>query len=73
MMSSYLKELTPIVPHGWNSNLFTLHLCEEVMKKGNALFVYLTPEKDDYVEDILGISMLYKESTSKSILILIVL
>ena len=37
------------------------------MKKGNALFIYLNPEKDDSVEDIYGIDMLYKESTSKLI------
>ena len=35
------------------------------MKDRNTLFVYLNPKKDDYVEDIYGINMLYKESTSK--------
>ena len=37
------EELTTIVPHDWNSNLFTLYLCEKVMKKVNTLFVYLNP------------------------------
>ena len=37
------------------------------MKKGNVLFVYSNSEKDDSVEDISGINMLYKESTSKLI------
>ena len=37
------------------------------MKEENALFVYLNPEKDDSVEDISGINMLYKDSTSKLI------
>ena len=36
------------------------------MKK-NVLFVSLNPEKNDSVEDISGINMLYKESTSKLI------
>ena len=62
-----LKELTIIVPHDWNYNFFTLYLCEVVMKKGNASFIYLNPENDDSVEDIYGIDMLYKESTSKLI------
>ena len=66
------KELTPIVHHNWNSNLVALYL-SFFFEKGNALFVYLNPEKDDSVEDISGISMLYKKSTSKLILILILL
>ena len=37
------------------------------MKKGNALFVYLNPKKHDSVENISGINMLYKESTSQLI------
>ena len=37
------------------------------MKEEKALFVYLNPEKDDSVEDISGINMLYKDSTSKLI------
>ena len=57
------KELTTIVPHDWNSNLFALYLCEEVMKKGNILFVYLYSEKDDSVQNISGINMIYKDST----------
>ena len=39
------KQLTTIVPHDWNYNLFALYLCEVVMKKGNALFVYLNPTR----------------------------
>ena len=35
------------------------------MKDRNTLLVYLNPEKDNYVEAISGINMLYKESTSK--------
>ena len=34
-------------------------------EKRNDLFVYLNPEKDDSVEHISGINMLYKKSTSK--------
>ena len=45
--------------------MFALYLCEVIMKKGNTLFFYLNPERDDSVEDISGINMLYKESTSK--------
>ena len=37
------------------------------MKKGNILFVYLNPEKDDSVQNISGINMIYKDSTSKFI------
>ena len=54
------KELTTIVPHDWNSNLFALYLYEEVMKIGNALFVHINPETDDSVEDIPEINLLYK-------------
>lgn len=61
------KQLTTKVPHDWNSSLVVLFLCEVIMKKGKALFVYLNPKKDDSVEDISGINMLYKESTSKLI------
>ena len=35
------------------------------MKKGNALFIYLNPEKHDSVEDSSGINMLHKEPISK--------
>ena len=35
------------------------------MKKGNALFVYLNPEKHDSVEDSSGINMLHNEPISK--------
>ena len=61
------KELTTIFARDWTSNLFALYLCEVVTKKGNVLFVYSNSEKDDLVEDISGINMLYKESTSKLI------
>ena len=61
------KELRTIVPHDLNYNLFALHLCEEVMKKGNTLFVYYNPEKIDSVQDISGINLLYNDSTSKLI------
>ena len=37
------------------------------MKKWNKLCVYLNPDKHDSVEDISGINILYKESTSKLI------
>ena len=37
------------------------------MKKGNILFVYLYPEKDDSVQNISGINMIYKYSTLKNI------
>ena len=43
------------------------------MKKGNASFVHLNPEKNDSVEDVSGIAMLYKKLTSKLMLILILL
>ena len=35
------------------------------MKQANTLFIYLSPEKDDSIEDISGLNTLYKESTSK--------
>ena len=38
------------------------------MKKGNALIVYLNPEKDYTVEAISGIKVLYKESFSTLII-----
>ena len=59
------KQLTTIFPHDCNCHSFTIYLCEVVMKEGNALFVYLNPEKDDSVEHISGINMLYQKSTSK--------
>ena len=34
------KEVTTIVPHDWNSNLFALYMCEAVMKKG-ALYLFI--------------------------------
>ena len=34
------------------------------MKQSNTLFIYLSPEKDDSIEDISGLNLLYKESTS---------
>ena len=37
------------------------------MKQSNTLFIYLSPEKDDSIEDISGLNLLYKESTSKLI------
>ena len=61
------KQLTRKVPRVWNWNLFAIYLCEVVMKDWNALFDYSNPEKDDSVEDISKINMLYKESTSKLI------
>ena len=61
------KQLTTIFPHDCNCHSFTIYLCEVVMKEGNALFVYLNPEKDDYIEDFSGINVLYKESFSKLI------
>ena len=67
------KQLTTIVPNNWNINLFAIYLCEVVLKQANTLFKYLTPEKDDSIEDISGLNTLYKESTSKLILIRIVL
>ena len=61
------KQLTTIVPNDWNINLLAIYLCEVVMKHANALFIYLSPEKDDSIEDISGLNLLYKESTSKLI------
>ena len=61
------KQLTTIVPNDWNINLFAIYLCEVVMKQSNTLFIYLSPEKDDYLEDISGLKTLYKEPTSKLI------
>ena len=58
-------KLTTVVPRDWNSNLFALYLCEEVRKKRNDLIINLNPEKDDSIEDISGINILYKELTSK--------
>ena len=59
------KQLTTIVPNDWNINLFAIYLCEVVMKQSNTLFIYLSPKKDDSIEDISGLNTLYKESTSK--------
>ena len=61
------KQLTTIVPNECNINLFAIYLCEVVMKRSNTLFIYLSPEKDDSIEDISGLNTLYKESTSKLI------
>ena len=48
-----LKQLTTIVPHDCNCNMFAIHLFEKVAKEGNTFFVYyLNPEKNSYVEDI---------------------
>ena len=58
-------QLTTIVPHDWNYNCFTIYLCEVVIKDRNILFAYLNIEKDDPVEDIWGINIIYKESTPK--------
>ena len=59
------KQLTKIVPNDWNINLFTIYLCEVVMKQANTLSIYLNPGKDDYIEVMSGLNTLYKESTSK--------
>jgi len=59
------KQLTTIVPNDWNLNLFAIYLCEVVMKKANKISIYLSPVKDDSIEDISGLNMLYKVSTSK--------
>ena len=59
------KKLTTIVPHDWNCNVFAIYLWKVAMKEWNTLFDYLNSEKDDSVEDISGINMLYKESASK--------
>ena len=48
------KQLTTIVPNDLNINLFAIYLCEVIMKQTNTLFIYLSPEKDDYIEDISG-------------------
>ena len=48
------NQLTAIVPNDWNMNLFAIYLCEVVMKQANTLFIYLSPEKDDSIEDISG-------------------
>ena len=61
------KQLTTIVPNDWTINLFAIYLCEVVIKQSNTLFIYLSPEKDDSIEDISGLNTLYKESTSKLI------
>ena len=65
------KQLTTIVPNdcnfNLNCNLFVIYLCEVIMKQSNTLFIYLSPEKDDYIEDISVLNTLYKESTSKLI------
>ena len=61
------KQLTTIVTNDCNCNLFAIYLCEVVMKQSNTLFIYLSPEKDDSIEDISGLNLLYKESTSKLI------
>ena len=47
--------------------MFAIYLCEVVMKQANTSFIYLNPEKDDYIEDISGLNTLYKESSSKLI------
>ena len=46
------KQLTTIFPNDWNINLFAIYLCEVVMKQSNTLFIFLSPEKDDSIEDI---------------------
>ena len=56
------NQLTMIVPNDWSCNLFTIYLCENAMKNDNTLFVYLKPEKDNYIGDIPGLNTLYKES-----------
>ena len=56
-----------IVPNAWICNLFAIHLCENVMKNNNTLFVYLNPEKDDSIEDNPGLNTLYKELFPKLI------
>ena len=61
------NQLTIIVPNDWSCNLFAIYLCENVIKNDNTLFVYLKPEKDNYIGDIPGLNALYKESTSKLI------
>ena len=40
------KQLTIIIPNDWNVNLFTIYLCEVVMKQANTLFIYLYLEKE---------------------------
>ena len=61
------NQLTMIVPNDWTCNLFAIHLCENLMKNNNTLFVYLNLEKDDSIGDIPGLNTRYKESTSKLI------
>ena len=34
------------------------------MKQANTLFIHLSPEKDNYIEDISGLNTLYKDLTS---------
>ena len=58
------KQLTTIVSNDWDCNLFTIYLCEVVMKEVNTLFIYLNLEKDDSIKGISGLNTLYKESTS---------
>ena len=45
------KQPTTIVPNDWNINLLVFYLCEVVTKQVNTLFIYLSPEKDDSIED----------------------
>ena len=61
------NQLTMIVSNDWTCNLFAIYLCENVMKNDDTLFVYLKPDKDEYIGDIPGLNTLYKESTSKLI------
>ena len=61
------KQATTIIHHDCNCNFFCYWSMRSDMKEEKALFVYLNPEKDDSVEDISGINMLYKDSTSKLI------
>ena len=63
------KQMTTIVHNDCNCNLFAIYLCEVVMKQANTLFIYLNPEKDDYIETISGLNTLYKESTSTLIFV----
>lgn len=61
------NQLTMIVPNDQSCDLFTIYLCEKVIKNDNTSFVYLKPEKDDYIGDIPGLNALHKKSTSKLI------
>ena len=63
----FYNQLTMIVPNAWICNLFAIHLCENVMKNDDTLFVYLKPEKDDSIGNIPGLNTLYKEATTKLI------